>query len=71
MSIAIAITVTQSTYTKTTLPPAAGATASRTMAATDKGITDLAERVRKEVENLFLSIDPNSHANTTVSVTVT
>lgn len=72
-TIAIAITVTYTGFSKTTLPPAASdrtATA-RSMAATDKAITDLAEYTRQKVVQEFLGIDSNANTNTTVAVTVT
>lgn len=70
-NVAIAVTVTFHTaLTASTLPGNAGA-ATRTIAATDRAITDLAEATRRKVRDLFQAIDPNADANTTVAVTVT
>jgi hypothetical protein len=70
-TIAIAITVTYTGKTASTLPTLPPQTGTRTIAATDKYITDLAEDVRRRVKDQFQGIDPNSNANTTVAVTVT
>jgi hypothetical protein len=69
MSIAIAITVTDNaSVTKTTIPSPTG---NRTMAATDKWVTDLAEKTRQLVVQQFQAIDPAANTNITVGVTVT
>ena len=73
-TIAIAVTVTvTSNFTASTLPPSLSdkTSASRTMANTDKGITDLAEKVRQLVRNEFVNIIPNTDQACTVAVTVT
>jgi len=71
--IRVDVTVTSS-FTKTTLPPAASDASgtARTMASTDKGVTDYAERARQYWRDQFNGIVPNADAAVTVSnITIT
>jgi hypothetical protein len=67
-TIAVAITVTYTGAGASTIPSPTG---NRTMAATDKYITDLAEDVRRQIKDQFQGIDSAADAHTTVADTVT
>lgn len=71
MSLAIAITVTNSRLSATTLPPRAGSTTASTMATGDQAIVELAEDVRKKVVQWLQAADPTANVTTTVVATVT
>lgn len=71
MSVAITIVVTDSSaLTVSTMPPAAGTTTARTMAATDQGLTDLRDDVKRKVIALLQGANPNPAATVTATVAV-
>lgn len=71
-TIAVAATATWTGgFTASTLPPSQAGGSTRTMAATDRAITDIAERFRQEIAQELSGIDKDALLHTTVTITVT